>query len=227
MTVPTTTPRLIRRTPASRWQQQVPAAELPNILTSNGTAIPRPELIPTAQSMQRTRTSAVPQWHRRWRQNTHPPAVGRPSRPGKKTHSRPPSASRITRHRGQRISTTNAPDWSQEWDVGVQRTSSRGLTPARDAAQLLVRALLEVLLQRRPARQISAHCAPNVFHGLPFATLGDSRSSLHLMTVWVCEPADGVAEVSVVFQTDGRTRALALQLTSLDHRWRITELTIG
>jgi hypothetical protein len=43
----------------------------------------------------------------------------------------------------------------------------------------------------------------------------------------VCEPADGVAEVSAVFRCSHRVGAMAMRLQGVDGRWRITALQMG
>ena len=45
--------------------------------------------------------------------------------------------------------------------------------------------------------------------------------------VHVCEPVDGVAEVSAVARRAGRAHAVAARLEGLDGRWRCTALQIG
>jgi hypothetical protein len=47
------------------------------------------------------------------------------------------------------------------------------------------------------------------------------------MNVRVCEPADGVAEVSAVFRRADRVRAIAFRIQGVDGRWRITALQLG
>jgi hypothetical protein len=45
--------------------------------------------------------------------------------------------------------------------------------------------------------------------------------------VRVCEPVDGVAEVSAVARRAGRAHAVAARLEGIDGRWRCTALQIG
>jgi hypothetical protein len=45
--------------------------------------------------------------------------------------------------------------------------------------------------------------------------------------VHVCEPVDGVAEVSAVARRAGRAHAVAARLEGIDGRWRCTALQIG
>jgi hypothetical protein len=45
--------------------------------------------------------------------------------------------------------------------------------------------------------------------------------------VHVCEPVDGVAEVTAVAHRSGRAHAVAARLEGLDGRWRCTALQVG
>jgi hypothetical protein len=51
---------------------------------------------------------------------------------------------------------------------------------------------------------------------------GGQRRRPQVRTVHVCEPADGVAEVSAVVTGQRRTHAIALRLEGHDGRWRVT-----
>jgi len=118
------------------------------------------------------------------------------------------------------------PGWSQDSDVGVRRTATSALPPATRSGPVLARALVEVLSGQRPVAQLRVHCAPEVFAGLQGRPA--LRGALgHLLNVRVCEPADGVAEISVVFRRAERVRALAFRIQGLDGRWRITALQTG
>ncbi len=124
------------------------------------------------------------------------------------------------------ISSAGVPPWSSEADVGVRKTTSEHLPPAKRAASVLARALVEVLSGRRPLAQLRVHCAPEIYAGLgerPPAPM----ALPHLLTVRVCEPADGVAEVSVAFRRADRVKALAFRIEGVDGRWRITALQLG
>lgn len=124
------------------------------------------------------------------------------------------------------ISNSDVPSWSKEADMGVRKTGSGALPPALRTGQALARALVEMLSGRRPMAQLRVHCAPDVFAGLERKMLQASGTS-QLTSVRVCEPADGVAEVSAVFRTGGRARALAFRIQGLDGRWRVTALQTG
>ena len=121
------------------------------------------------------------------------------------------------------ISDQAVPGWSQEADIGVRRTATSDLPPAGRSGPVLARALVEVLSGQRALPQLRVHCAPEVFAGLQGRQL--RRGALgHLINVRVCEPADGAAEVSVVFRRAERVYALAFRMQGVDGRWRVTAL---
>lgn len=102
---------------------------------------------------------------------------------------------------------------------------SRQPPAAIDAATVLARALVEVLAGRRPRAQIRAHCVDAVFDGLQhFPRLGPGPS---LASLWVCEAAEGHAEVSASFRCGGVTRPLAMHLRAAGGAWIVTALQIA
>lgn len=124
------------------------------------------------------------------------------------------------------VTAAGVPGWSQDADMGVQRTATAQLPPAGRTASVLARALVEVLCGQRPLPQLRVHCAPEVFAGLQTQPVG--RGALgHLLTVRVSEPADGIAEVAAVFKRAERVRALAFRIQGVDGRWRVTALQTG
>ena len=125
------------------------------------------------------------------------------------------------------ISSAGVPTWSSESDVGVRKTATEYLPPVGKAAAVLARALIEVLAGRRPVGQLRMHCAPGIYAGLIDRPMTGPLPLPHLMTVRVCEPADGVAEISAAFRRAERVRALAFRLEGVDSRWRITALQVG
>lgn len=124
-----------------------------------------------------------------------------------------------------RVSTT--PLWSTDSDSGIRHTSSADLPPALGSATMLCRALLEVLTGRRDLNQLRIHCAPDVFAGMRTKIDAARLRPAMLLSIAVCQPADGIAEVSVIFRSAGRTRALALRMQGVDGYWRITVLDMG
>lgn len=102
-----------------------------------------------------------------------------------------------------------------------------GITPpsATAAGTVLVRATLEALSGRRAIEQLQPHFTPGVFSGLgEFPMLGRRTQ---LVSIWVCEPSAGTAEVSAAFRCGPRTRALAMQLRHADGQWHVTALQVG
>jgi hypothetical protein len=119
------------------------------------------------------------------------------------------------------------PGWSSEADIGVRHTASEHLPPAERAASVLARALVEVLSGQRPLSQLRVHCSPEIYAGLSHRPPAAAMALPHLLTVRVCEPADGVAEVGVAFRRADRVKALAFRIEGVDGRWRITALQLG
>ena len=111
--------------------------------------------------------------------------------------------------------------------IGVRKTATEHLPPAERTSSVLARALVEVLSGHRPLPQLRVHCAPDIYAGLAARPSTGPLALPHLLTVRVCEPADGVAEVSAAFRRADRVRALAFRLEGVDGRWRITALQLG
>ena len=110
--------------------------------------------------------------------------------------------------------------------------STRGELPdARTAGRQLLTLALEALAGRRPLSQVQPITSPRAFAALPGrrrpAWCAGGTAPLVLGRVHVCEPVDGVAEVSAVAHRSGRAHAVAARLEGLDGRWRCTALQIG
>jgi hypothetical protein len=122
-------------------------------------------------------------------------------------------------------------------DPGPTRTAERGvrarlsaagqLPPARRAAQVLATALVEVLSGRRPVGQLRAHCAPGAYAAVVSRAPTTPGAPIQLISVRVCQPADGIAEVSATVRAGRRVRAIAFRVEGVQGRWRITALDIG
>ncbi|MGY1740750.1 MULTISPECIES: Rv3235 family protein [unclassified Blastococcus] len=91
--------------------------------------------------------------------------------------------------------------------------------------------VLEGLAGLRPLAQVQALTAPGLYAGLTSgrrpAWCSGGTAPVLLGPVRVCEPVDGVAEVSAVARRSGRAHAVAARLEGLDGRWRCTALQIG
>jgi hypothetical protein len=105
------------------------------------------------------------------------------------------------------------------------------LPDPRAAGRLLFTTVLEALAGRRPLTQVQRLTAPGVHAALTAgrrpAWCSGGTAPVLLGMVHVCEPVDGVAEVSAVARRSGRAHAVAARLEGLDGRWRCTALSIG
>ncbi|MGH3486613.1 MAG: Rv3235 family protein [Actinopolymorphaceae bacterium] len=99
-----------------------------------------------------------------------------------------------------------------------------------------VQALVEVLTGDRPSAQLLRWTNERVYAdvvtrvralgGAPLTGRG-SRGRVHVRSVHVCEPRDGVAEAAIHVKHGGRSRAVAVRVEGLDGRWRCTALNLG
>ena len=116
-------------------------------------------------------------------------------------------------------------------DFGPVRSRRAELPDAQAAGRRLVTLTLEVFAGRRPMGQLQRLVSPPLFNTL---TTGrrprwctEGTAPLLISSVRVCEPVDGVAEVSAVARRGGRAHAVAARLEGIDGRWRCTALQIG
>lgn len=104
--------------------------------------------------------------------------------------------------------------------------------PGGWAAQLALCAF-QVIQGSRATAQVARFVTPAVHESLVRRRVGDARRAAHpvrpvrVRRVRLCEPADGVAEVSVVLDDGVRARAVALRIQGLDGRWLVTDLQVG
>lgn len=110
--------------------------------------------------------------------------------------------------------------------------SARGDLPDPGlAGRRLFVLVLEGLAGLRPLTQVQRLTSPNLYGGLTTrprpAWCSGGTAPVLLGPVHVCEPVDGVAEVSAVARRSGRAHAVAARLEGLDGRWRCTALQIG
>lgn len=126
---------------------------------------------------------------------------------------------------------------SDEQVFGPQSTCRVDLPDPEPWAAQIAQAIVEVMSGLRPAAQVVRWTTPQVYavvarRGALAArrrasgARGGSRRAL-VRSVRVCEPADGVAECSVVVSEGPRVRAMAVRLSGLDGRWRVEALQIG
>ena len=117
-----------------------------------------------------------------------------------------------------------------------QPTRRADLPDPRFWAGRLAQAVLEVEAGVRPVAQLRRWTSEAVFtrlrrrsHRTRFLQARAAQPQpgrVWVRSLRVCEPADGIAEVSAVVQDSGRTRAMAMRLEGVDGRWRCTALEL-
>jgi hypothetical protein len=116
-------------------------------------------------------------------------------------------------------------------DFGPLWSARSDLPDAAAAGRSLLVLALEALAGRRPLSQLRPLTSPRTYAALTTrrhpAWCAAGQSPLVLGRLHVCEPVDGVAEISAVAHRNGRAHAVAARLEGLDGRWRCTALQIG
>jgi hypothetical protein len=116
-------------------------------------------------------------------------------------------------------------------DFGPTWSRRAELPDPQAVGRRLVTLTLEAFAGRRPVGQLQSLVSPPLFTALSerrrpgWCTEG--TAPLLISSVRVCEPVDGVAEVSAVARRGGRAHAVAARLEGVDGRWRCTALQIG
>ena len=127
-----------------------------------------------------------------------------------------------------RIDRGAAPDID---DFGPTWSSRADLPDPRSVGRRLLTVALEAMAGRRPLTQLQPFASLGVYGALSAgrrpAWCSGGTSPLIVGHVRVCEPVDGVAEVSAVVRRDGRAHAVAVRLEGIDGRWRCTALQVG
>jgi hypothetical protein len=118
-----------------------------------------------------------------------------------------------------------------ESDFGPSLTPRTDLPDARKAGRRVVVLALEAFSGRRPMSQLQPVVTPALFTALRSGRrprwCAEGNAALLVTSVRVCEPVDGVAEVTAVARRGGRAHAVAARLEGLDGRWRCTALQVG
>jgi hypothetical protein len=118
-----------------------------------------------------------------------------------------------------------------EPDFGPAQTPRTDLPEAGAAGRRVVTLALEAFAGRRPMSQLQPVVTPALFTALTSGRrprwCAEGTAALLVTSVRVCEPVDGVAEVSAVARRGGRAHAVAARLEGLDGRWRCTALQVG
>ncbi len=103
----------------------------------------------------------------------------------------------------------------------------RRIAPPRQAAVIVVRAIVEALGGVRPVSQLANLTTPRLQSDLERTAAQFGRRPAKVRSVRVSEPRPGVAEVSAVINRGTRVAALALRMESAGGRWRVTTLQVG
>ena len=116
-------------------------------------------------------------------------------------------------------------------DFGPAWSGRAGLPPAATVGRSVLLLALEVFMERRPVTQLRPVTTPRLLAALAGgrrpAWCASGSAPLVLGRVHVCEPVDGVAEISAVARRSGRAHAVAARLEGIDGRWRCTALQVG
>jgi hypothetical protein len=118
-----------------------------------------------------------------------------------------------------------------------QPTSSSALPSPRPLIENLTRCVIEILAGARDLEQISRWVTDDVYRHILKRTVLSARArhakgqpsarpAFAIGSVIECEPRDGVVEAVVIVRGRARTRAVALRLEGLDHRWRATAIHV-
>jgi hypothetical protein len=120
---------------------------------------------------------------------------------------------------------------------GHQPAERSALPDPQPLLENLTRCVIEILAGARDLEQISRWVTDDVYrHLLKRVVLSararqakgqpGARPTFTIGSTSICEPRDGVVEAVVVVHGRVRTRAVALRLEGLDHRWRATAINV-
>ena len=141
-----------------------------------------------------------------------------------------------------------AVDFRRTRPLGTSTTPAATLPDPAPWAGRLARAILEVMSGTRNAPQLVRFTTPDVYAVVArrgalaarrAATIASptavgsttrprvTRLPVVVRRVFVCEPAPGIAEATVIVGHGPRVRALAMRLSAHDGKWRVEALEIG
>lgn len=118
-----------------------------------------------------------------------------------------------------------------------QRTSAAELPEPEPLLRNLTVGVLEVLSGVREIEQLARWLTEDAYRALlTRANLAARARSARgvpaarpvhaILSVRTCVPADGVVESVVIVSGPARTRAVAVRVEGIDHRWRATSLAL-
>ncbi|PKQ32840.1 MAG: hypothetical protein CVT62_01960 [Actinobacteria bacterium HGW-Actinobacteria-2] len=100
--------------------------------------------------------------------------------------------------------------------------------PDTDAlARQLIAALVEVIAGHRPAPQLRAWVTVEVYELADELARSGNAAGMRIHSIRLQAPEPGIIEAAVHLRQAGRSRAAAVQLTYLDHRWQLTTLEVA
>ncbi|MBS1906790.1 MAG: 3-hydroxyacyl-CoA dehydrogenase [Actinobacteria bacterium] len=122
-------------------------------------------------------------------------------------------------------------------DFAPQPTSAAELPDPTPLLQSLTRGVLEVLAGVREADQLARWFTEEAFLVLTTRAslsararsargVAPARPVFRILSTHVTAPADGIVEATLIVQTPGRARAVAVRLEGMDRRWRATTLAM-
>lgn len=119
---------------------------------------------------------------------------------------------------------------------GPRRTGSSGMPDPERLAQNLAMRAVEVLAGTRSLDQLNMWITEDVaqefllrraLHREKRAVAGERRTIPHALgSSRISRPRDGVVEAVVTIHSRVKSRAVAVRLESIDHRWRATALSV-
>jgi hypothetical protein len=119
---------------------------------------------------------------------------------------------------------------------GARKTGSQGLPDPEALVRNLAMSAVEIIAGTRPLDQISCWITTPVAAELSLRrTLQSQRNAVakdrrHVPHVFgsslVTSPSDGVIEAVVTIHSRIKSKAVAVRLESIDHRWRATALSV-
>ncbi|WP_295012265.1 Rv3235 family protein [uncultured Microbacterium sp.] len=122
-------------------------------------------------------------------------------------------------------------------DFAPQPTPTAELPDPSPLLESLTRGVLEVLAGVREADQLMRWFTEDAFRKLIARAnlsararsargVAPTRPVYRILSTHVASPADGVVEATVIVESPGRTRAVAIRLEGFDRRWRATTLAV-
>jgi hypothetical protein len=130
-----------------------------------------------------------------------------------------------------------AAKFDQDEFFGHQPAGRDSLPNPMPLLENLTTCVIEVLAGARDLNQIARWVTDDVHRNLLKRVVISARARrakgqtvtrplFSIGSTSVCEPRDGVIEAVVIVRGRARTRAVAIRLEGLDHRWRATSINV-